>query len=325
MQRTRALVSPAPRGRLRCGFTLIELLVVIAIIALLASLLLPAVQRAREAARRTQCINNVRQITLAADNYVSAHRVYPPGFIQLGRCDYDLSFPNMTVQTADVLSDPNTPPQVDLTAWSFSANWPWQSMLLPQMDAGTVAIDSRLSKNDPYNWTLLQSPIQSYVCPSVSLPANRPMGLGYLTYRGCIGAWRTYDADGNQNPPRNNGMFYENSSLSHRDVIDGTVQTILFGETRFGLWGDAWSCCARGREDKPNFDAFWLADIGPQQPPCPNPVLPGQFFGFGGPHEGTVVFSFVDGHVQTVAKTIDGSLFHNLCTRNGRENILSTF
>jgi prepilin-type N-terminal cleavage/methylation domain-containing protein/prepilin-type processing-associated H-X9-DG protein len=325
MQRARTLLPPLPHRRSRCGFTLIELLVVIAIIALLASLLLPAVQRAREAARRTQCINNVRQITLAADNYVSSHRVFPPGFIQLGLCDYDLSFPNLTVQTSDVLSDPNMPAQVDLTVWSFSANWPWQSMLLPQMDAGTVALDPRLSKNHPYNWERLQSPLASYVCPSISLPDARPLGLGYLTYRGCIGYWPTLDGNGDPAPPRNNGMFYENSTLSHRDVIDGTGQTILVGESRFGFWGDAWACCARGRDDKPNFDAFWLADIPPQQPPCQNPILPGQFFGFGGPHEGTVVFSFVDGHVQTVAKTIDTALFMNLCTRNGRENILSTF
>jgi hypothetical protein len=218
--------------------------------------------------------------------------------------------------------------------WSLSANWGWHSMLLPQMDQGTVAIDFRIPKNEAYNWNLIQTPIESYVCPSMSYPSARPQGLGYTSYRGCMGWWPSQDSSGHPNPPRNNGMLYESSSVSDRDVTDGSGQTILFGETRFGgFWGDSWACCARARDDRPNFDAYWTEEITQQEitpcprPPCcpPAPELPGRFFGFGGPHEGQVVFAFVDVHVQTVSKTIDTGLFRNLCTRNGRENILSTF
>ena len=93
------------RGR-RCGFTLIELLVVIAIIAVLIALLLPAVQQAREAARRSQCKNNLKQIGLALHNYESARRAFPPGF----------------VSQASVVNDPGTGP-----------GWGWGAHILPYL------------------------------------------------------------------------------------------------------------------------------------------------------------------------------------------------
>jgi len=308
--------------RLR-GFTLIELLVVIAIIALLASLLLPAVQRAREAARRTQCINNLKQITLAAHNYLSSHRVFPPGFVELNKCDYDLFFDEVSIPLGGIPGPEGQPSTANFSDWSLNANWGWHSFLLPQMDQMTIPLNFDIAKNDPYNWSPIQTPIEPYVCPSMPLPANRPMGLGYTTYRGCMGGWRLNSTT--INPPMN-GMFYSASCLSDRDVIDGSGQTLLFGETRFGFWGDSWACCARIREDHPKFDEYWLDAAPGQVPvPCGLPELPGRFFGFGGPHEDVVVFSFVDGHVQTIAKNIDFELLLRLSTRNGRENINSLF
>jgi prepilin-type N-terminal cleavage/methylation domain-containing protein len=316
-----ALLSRPWTTRKSRGFTLVELLVVIAIIALLVSLLLPAVQRAREAARRSQCINNLKQITLAAHNYLSTHRVYPPGLVELNRCDYDLVVDQFTIAGDPDLFGPQGAPVFD--NWSLSANWGWHAFLLPQMDQGTIPLNFNVAKNTPENWALIQTPIESYVCPSNPLPSNRPMGLGYTTYRGCSGY--QIHAPLNDAPFEVvfNGMFYSNSCLSDRDVTDGAGQTILFGDTALGFWGDAWSCCARFHDGWPMFDNACLPMLVPGQDPvpCGDPVLRHCFFGFGGPHIDVVVLSFVDGHVQTVSMAIDRNLLEKLATRNGRENI----
>lgn len=317
-------VGTARRARRSRGFTLIELLVVIAIIALLAALLLPAVQRAREAARRTQCINNLKQLALAAHNYHDSHRVFPPGFIESEPfCDYPLTFTEpVTIKIAGPRAVGAPPPQVMLRDWSLSPYWGWHTMILSQMDQTTVGLDYNIPKNDLYNWPRLQTPIASYVCPSNPLNANRPAGLGYTTYRGCMGWWPTLDSTGQPSLAQNNGVFYRNSSVGFQDITDGTTQTILFGETPFGgFWADAYACCARARDDQPNFDAYWSV---PADTNCPGSV-PVHYFGFGGPHEDVVIFAFVDGHVAPLPTSIDTTVFRSLCTRNGHENINTTF
>jgi len=128
------------------GFTLIELLVVIAIIAILVALLLPAVQQAREAARRSQCKNNLKQIGLAMHNYHDAHGVFPPGWVQ--------------------------------GAFDTSSHWGWATYLLPFVDQGplymTLAPNSRVMPSPSSNTQLLLS---VYKCPS-DPGAARNSGLG---------------------------------------------------------------------------------------------------------------------------------------------------
>jgi prepilin-type N-terminal cleavage/methylation domain-containing protein/prepilin-type processing-associated H-X9-DG protein len=134
----------AVRGtkRSKQGFTLIELLVVIAIIAVLIALLLPAVQQAREAARRTQCKNNLKQQGLALMNYESTHKVFPPARIDLGP------------------GQPNTPTGYYQTSWT--------QMILPYIDQAPLyqAYNCNLTWSDPGNLAVTTVQINGFICPS---------------------------------------------------------------------------------------------------------------------------------------------------------------
>ena len=323
------------------GFTLIELLVVIAIIGILIALLMPAVQRARESARRTQCINNLKQIVLAAHNYHDSHKSFPSGWLEdQYECDYRL-------HNAQTAATPVTVPiinrqtqmmqTVTLTEWDMGSYWSWHALLLPEIAQLTVNLNFKFTKYEPNNWTGIQIPIDTY--PSTSLPTTRWHNLGYTTYRGVMGYWQSSDpnekfyVDPNADPyvPLNNGMFFRNSAISFRDVTDGESSTLMFGDTPFGgFWGDNYSCCARLREDRENFDDYW------QDPPadmmtCPNgnelnePLVGPQFFGFGSSHGEVSIFSLVDGSTRSISKTIDTDLLRALFTRNGADRVTDTF
>ncbi len=356
LNRTRARARqsrPVGRG----GFTLIELLVVIAIIGLLVSMLMPAVQRAREAARRSSCINNMRQLGLASHNYLDSHRVFPPGWAEdPGRpiCEMNVA-PFNEPLTFNVTNDGNVPRpivppsqaviqqsggggtyQVVIQDWALGPHWSWHAMILSQMDQKTIGINFAQQKNDPHNWQMLQIPIPTYVCASSpSFSSQRPGNLGYSTYRGIIGAnpatlVNTQDPTTGLPPmttnPVYNGMFYANSAISDRDVSDGMSNTLMFCESLFGFWGDHYSCCARVREDLHPaggvFDKYWSADIttGCSQPPA-NVHL----FGFGSYHGDVSNFTLADGSTRSVSKIMDISLLKALCTRAGNEPISAEF
>jgi prepilin-type N-terminal cleavage/methylation domain-containing protein/prepilin-type processing-associated H-X9-DG protein len=371
--------NPACRRRIPCGFTLIELLVAIAIIAILAALILPAVQRAREAARRTQCLNNLRQIGLAMQTYVDVHRVFPPGSLDLyfdpsTVCVTSWINCATTVYPVGVLSlypmpslnlgvqnqfDTNLNQIVNSNAFVLDSTnvwcpWCWHALILPQLEQSTIAPDfsaggeppmfwDNWNKQDPQNQQALKIPVPVYTCPSAILPPP-PYGFAYTTYKGVMGSQPLDD------PPANagSGQWWLNGTLcpnyvnAIQDISDGLTNTLLVGESRFGLWGDGGSCCSRIRNDLQTSPVF-----GPQQPidfdcvwpvtghdggiPTGNPFDPRNInaayhlFGFGSLHPGLCNFALADGSVRSINKSIDHALLRLLATRAGGEPVNEAF
>ena len=232
--------STVVAGRRR-GFTLIELLVVIAIIAVLIALLLPAVQAAREAARRAQCVNNLKQLGLAAANYVSANGGFPWGYAQLPSNGY--TGPGGTWYTGLNCFVP----------------------MLPQLEQGALAAayNFSLGSIDPDNRTVLATGLSFLWCPSDgtistghSAPSDTSNFGAYISstqtlyrsdYASCAGVWLNSvigapsGVTASTTPlcgavqANNNGVFTYQNSRQLRDITDGTSNTIAFGETANGL------------------------------------------------------------------------------------------
>lgn len=187
----------------RRGFTLIELLVVIAIIGILLALLLPAVQMAREAARRTQCKNNLKQIGIALHNYHDAHRRFPMSFV----VDYS----------------------------SPGGEWSVHARILPFIEQSNVYALADLKKayGDPANAGIAAQRIVTYLCPSD--PGDVPRFKGDkrvhypITYAFNGGSWFFWD---NQSGRAGRGAFVPNKSTRFRDFLDGTSNVLAFSEVK---------------------------------------------------------------------------------------------
>jgi prepilin-type N-terminal cleavage/methylation domain-containing protein/prepilin-type processing-associated H-X9-DG protein len=345
----RKLASNNLRTRnIRQGFTLIELLVVMAIIAVLAALLLPAVQQAREAARRSQCLNNIKQISLAAQNYLSSNRSFPSGWIcAAGDPNCTMTAPGATTYYTNSGSGKFKYPDhslcsMDPVNWVVSPYWSWQQLLLPQMDASTTAIDFRQPKGGNPNGPALAMKISSYVCPSAN---QSGAGIAYCNYRACVGSKLIPTPNPNGLPQYcNDGVFYCNSDVNFGNIKDGTTTTLMFGEGQFGFWGDALSCCARVpnpnspyNETRPPID--W---IGPNMPPSPQVNVTGNFtevtlaqssvgnalymlFGFGSAHAELVNFAMCDGSARSISKSISPVILSALATRDSAERVSDDF
>ena len=309
--------NPKPCSSLaaRCGFTLIELLVVIAIIAMLAALLLPAVQQAREAGRRAQCQNNLKNIILALHNYESAFRCFPPGYISPGP-GLGLAMPSPLLEPFQATNTVIMRQKVvtTITQWYMPGEWGWPAFIMSQMGQ-PLDIDYRIAKIGTVNEALMNNKIASYICPSaVGLPSNRPGNGGwqYATYRGSMGAYDPNAVPPTTTPIVENGMLYRNSAVRMGDVTDGHSNTIMVGDSLFGYWGDAYSCCVRVWDDAAHpdlWDTYW------QVTPATGVNL--QFFSFGSYHGEICVFALADGSTHNVSKKIDQVLFKAISTRNG--------
>jgi prepilin-type N-terminal cleavage/methylation domain-containing protein len=310
----------------RSGFTLIELLVVIAIIAILIGLLLPAVQKVREAAARLQCQNNLKQLGLAAHNYLSNYKVLPPG--------YDGPNPNI-----------NYPLPGHLTA----GNPKWVGVLvylLPYVEQDNIYKQLRTMNDSSYtgtwwqtnpDWTLAHSQISIFLCPSDPVdpggitagsaalmhsytppgvkPPNTAAGavmyyfpgektLGKSNYIGVAGpGWSdgaTYaPAAGGANYRPYTGIFTNRSKVKITTVSDGSSNTLLFGE---GLGG-----AQPGPRD---FQWTWMgagamATFQGLRPCTPSPAgtdpnnaTECSWASFSSNHTGVVQFCFGDGSVR---------------------------
>jgi prepilin-type N-terminal cleavage/methylation domain-containing protein/prepilin-type processing-associated H-X9-DG protein len=202
---------PIPSARRR-GFTLIELLVVIAIIAVLIALLLPAVQQAREAARRTQCKNNLKQLGLALHNYADVHLVFPPG--QLG-------YPFVWS------------PQSQLLPFVEQANL--QNLLdydVPPLLAFQSGYDvTAVTQND----TAAQLRLPLMLCPSEGdvVPGAT---YGGISYPACVGSGNVFDANTANDASHQNadGVIYAKSRIGFGQITDGTSNTVVFSEQLLG-------------------------------------------------------------------------------------------
>lgn len=329
---------PSSKQSPRRGFTLIELLVVMAIIAILAALLLPAIQRARESARRTQCINNLKQISLAAHNYESSFRSFPSGWIEAmpvdptsgqqldGPANANVAFSeDILIPYDGVDSTNNRVSQYRLVEWELSPWWGWQALLLGEMNQANVNIDYDLPKFSPDSKAASLVAIESYICPSASYPSDRPRGLGLSSYRGVGGALTGYSNLSPYSGVFQGGIFRANSGTKFRDVPDGESNTLLFGESSFGFWADSHSAvagCVRAADgsssfhDGNNFDGTPYHDTTvSQQGGAPYHLT------FGSWHGDVIHFAVADGSAKAMAKNIDFNLFRQLCIRNDGERM----
>ena len=285
----------------RRGFTLIELLVVIAIIAVLIALLLPAVQQAREAARRTQCKNNLKQLGVALHNYHDTFGALPPGWI------------GVTNGASDI----------------YGMNgWGWGARILPQLDQSPlfsqIDFNSKMdSTTSPQNSSARIKSIPAFLCPSDAASGNtwtiqnasgtNLVDLATANYVGVFGVSDIDDCVGAPNSPCvGEGTFFQNSRIQFRDFTDGLSNTISVGEHKSrrdsGVnWNSTWTgVVAKGNDALVRI--LGTTDHTPNSPA--NHIDDFSSYHVGGAH-----FTMGDGSVRFISTNIDVNLYQRLATR----------
>ncbi len=327
----------------------------IAIIAVLIALLLPAVQAAREAARRSQCVNNMKQIGLALHNYASANNVFPPGYV---------SAINRSVTDACNQDAENTPGQgVDI-----GTGWAWGSMILPQLEQQPLfnSINFNLSVAYRQNDTCSLTALGVFLCPSDPGPSTIPVfadppdpaqpgtysasmivdTLSRGNYVGMYGLGEVCAQSGAVDSPNNGGagpvgqhlgIFYRNSRTSFAEITDGTSNTIAVGERSHNLsyvtWVarsiDGWlgkTSPVEGGTDKfnPSPEECWVQVLGPAGVEDGARTInqaEAHVEDYWSRHPGGANMLFADGSVHFLKDSIGTAAWRALATRGNGEVI----
>lgn len=286
-----------PRTQRR-GFSLIEMMMVITIIAILIALLLPAVQQAREAARRTQCKNNLVQLGISMHTYNQSFSMLPPGCVNETGPIVNESYGYHMSWVVQVLAHMDQTPlfqQMNFSAGAYDSNNPPAAML-----------PAFVCPSDTYDWTN---------------PADAP-----TSYAGVTGGWDVpIDVD-------NEGLLFLNSSVAYREIRDGASNTLLVGERRLDDFeqqdlgyrsgtGATLRHTAFSPNARPLDNSSWSQDQKPWPPPrvLPNapPVPPADqaIGGFSSFHVGGAQFALADGSVRFISENVDAIVFHNIGNR----------
>ncbi|MBN1911711.1 MAG: DUF1559 domain-containing protein [Pirellulales bacterium] len=325
----------------RAAFTLVELLVVIAIIGILIALLLPAVQRAREAARRMRCSNNLKQLGVAAATFVTAERHFPAGY--LGPKPHPLTGMSWDGQYISVFAILLPYMELDMVhdpMAGFDDHFAYKlfDVKLIGQPVGTPVIafwDRTISDANPA-MELAQTKIPAFMCPSAQ---ERPDGIwlgtgivwklsgstvgvshGYMIYdshaygttqyQGCAGTL-------GQKPPNvidynGEGIFFNRSKTAIRDIRDGTSSTILFGESlgpgviQDNYYDRAWTWSGCG--------VIWTARGLNNETPVR----------FDSEHPDIVQFCYADGSVQSLNKDTDDEIYFALSGKHDSLNVVES-
>jgi prepilin-type N-terminal cleavage/methylation domain-containing protein/prepilin-type processing-associated H-X9-DG protein len=338
--------------RKRSGFTLIELLVVIAIISVLIGLLLPAVQKVREASFRAQCSNNLKQIGLALHNFHDSNNKFPPGYV-------------------DGNTNPASTPDNDV-----GPGWGWAAFLLPYLEQGNVSnqINFNVAVGTGVNTQISQQPLTIFQCPSdVQQPCilynwntyqspNPPtLTVAHGNYVGCNGWLECFNGAGGSDQGGGTdglsggsglaaqGLFFRNSGNRIANVLDGLSNTIVVGERSSNHSPSTWTgavaqaMCPAWMATQPytnpytppsqaptgpNGSAYDNADYGEalvlahgngtHLPSADNPIYdPDTFYSMHTPRGAN--FLFGDGSVHFLTSSINPVTYQAMCTIAGGE------